>query len=60
MPTLRQQVVRAAIHTMQFAVAYIIMLLAMYYNGYVIVCIFLGVFVGFMVFSWDASGITSM
>ena len=59
-PTLVQQVVRAAIHTMQFALAYIIMLLAMYYNGYVIVCIFLGVFVGFMVFSWDACGVTSM
>ena len=58
-PTLMQQVVRAAIHTMQFAVAYIIMLLAMYYNGYIIFCIFLGVFIGFMIFSWDASGGTS-
>ena len=59
-PTLRQQVVRAALHTMQFAVAYILMLLAMYYNGYIIVCIFLGVFIGFIIFSWDASGSTSM
>ena len=59
MPTLMQQVIRAAIHTMQFAVAYIIMLLAMYYNGYIIVCIFLGVFIGFMIFSWDALGGTS-
>ena len=58
--TLGQQVVRAALHTMQFAVAYIIMLLAMYYNGYIIVCIFLGVFIGFMIFSWDAPSVTSI
>ena len=59
-PTLWQQLVRAALHTMQFAVAYIVMLLAMYYNGYIIVCIFLGVFVGSMVFAWDGLGVTSL
>ena len=32
-PTLLQQATRATIHTLQFAVAYFIMLLAMYYNG---------------------------
>ena len=58
-PTISQQAVRAGIHTMQFSVAYIIMLLAMYYNGYIIVCIFVGVFIGFFVFSWDASGAAS-
>lgn len=59
-PSLRQQVVRAAIHTTQFAVAYIIMLLAMYYNGFIIICIFIGIFIGFMIFGWDAAGVPSM
>ena len=58
-PTLRQQIIRAVLYTMQFAVAYIIMFLAMYFNGYIIACIVLGVFIGFMIFSWDASGVTS-
>lgn len=58
-PTVLQQAIRAGIHTMQFSVAYIIMLLAMYYNGYIIVSIFIGVFIGFFIFSWDASGATS-
>lgn len=58
-PTVSQQAVRAGIHTMQFSVAYIIMLLAMYYNGYIIVSIFIGVFIGFFAFSWDASGAAS-
>lgn len=33
MPRLLQQAIRATIHMLQFAVAYFIMLLAMYYNG---------------------------
>jgi len=32
-PTVPQQLVRAGLHMLQFAVAYFIMLLAMYYNG---------------------------
>lgn len=44
-PNLLQQAIRAFLHMSQFAVAYIIMLLAMYYNGYVIICIFIGAFV---------------
>ena len=59
-PTLSQQAVRAGIYTLQFSVAYVIMLLAMYYNGYVLVCIFTGAFVGFFVFSRDASGAANM
>jgi len=38
-PNLIQQLVRALLHMLQFAVAYIIMLLAMYFNGYIIICI---------------------
>ncbi|KAL8411727.1 hypothetical protein RB596_001114 [Gaeumannomyces avenae] len=52
-PTLGQQVVRAGLHTVQFAVAYFLMLLAMYYNGYFIICIFLGAFLGAMTFQWE-------
>jgi copper transporter 1 len=53
-PNVFQQLVRAFLHMAQFAVAYIVMLLAMYYNGYMIICIFLGAFVGAFVFSWHS------
>ncbi|KAJ5933454.1 hypothetical protein N7454_005783 [Penicillium verhagenii] len=52
-PSPVEQFVRALFHMMQFAVAYFIMLLAMYYNGYIIICIFIGAFLGSFIFSWD-------
>ncbi|THW48545.1 Ctr-domain-containing protein [Aureobasidium pullulans] len=55
-PTLPQQMVRALLHCLQFAVAYFIMLLAMYYNGYIIICIFIGAYLGFFVFGWEQLG----
>ena len=94
-PTLLQQMIRATIHMLQFAVAYFIMLLAMYYNGklalffsascllvqyaatgspvlptirsrplltlialtgYIIICIFIGAWIGAFAFSWDQLG----
>jgi solute carrier family 31 (copper transporter), member 1 len=42
--------VRALRHTCQFAVAYLVMLLAMYYNGYVLISIFVGAFLGSFLF----------
>lgn len=51
--TVPQQALRALIHTAQFAVAYFVMLLAMYFNGYIIICIFLGAYIGSFIFSWD-------
>ncbi|KAK5170966.1 uncharacterized protein LTR77_004110 [Saxophila tyrrhenica] len=51
-PTLLQQLVRAGLHMLQFAVAYFVMLLAMYFNGYIIVSILIGAFLGAFVFSW--------
>ncbi|KAK4499173.1 hypothetical protein PRZ48_009686 [Zasmidium cellare] len=51
-PTLFEQLVRALLHMLQFAVAYFIMLLAMYFNGYIIISIFIGAFLGAFVFSW--------
>ncbi|KAI2792027.1 hypothetical protein POX_b02060 [Penicillium oxalicum] len=52
-PTIPQQSVRALLHTVQFAVAYFIMLLAMYYNGYFLICILIGAYIGSFVFSWE-------
>jgi copper transporter 1 len=51
--TLIQQTIRAFIHTCQFSVAYFVMLLAMYFNGYIIICIFIGAYIGNFMFSWD-------
>src|SRR6266536_4207514 len=48
-----QQMVRATLHMLQFAVAYSIMLLAMYYNGYFIICIIIGAWLGGFVFKWE-------
>lgn len=56
-PNVFQQVIRAAFHMLQFAVAYFIMLLAMYYNGYIIISIIIGAFLGSFVFSWEAIGL---
>jgi solute carrier family 31 (copper transporter), member 1 len=51
-----QQGIRAGLHMMQFGIAYIVMLLAMYYNGYFIISIFLGAFVGSFIFNWETMG----
>ncbi|RAH75168.1 high-affinity Cu transporter CTR3 [Aspergillus aculeatinus CBS 121060] len=55
-PTLPEQLVRATLHMLQFAVAYFVMLLAMYFNGYIIICIIVGAFLGALVFSWEVMG----
>ncbi|KAL0935537.1 ctr copper transporter [Colletotrichum truncatum] len=52
-PNVLQQAVRALIHMCQFAVAYFVMLLAMYYNGYLIICIFIGSYIGSFIFQWE-------
>lgn len=53
-PNIFQQAIRATFHMVQFAVAYFVMLLAMYYNGYIIICIIIGAWLGGFVFSWEA------
>jgi copper transporter 1 len=53
-PTILQQAVRALLHMCQFAVAYFVMLLAMYYNGYMIICIFIGAYLGYFIFGWES------
>ncbi|KAL8783522.1 MAG: hypothetical protein Q9213_004568 [Squamulea squamosa] len=57
-PNVLQQAIRAFIHMLQFAVAYFIMLLAMYYNGYIIICIIIGSYLGSFIFSWEGILIT--
>ncbi|KAL5392837.1 hypothetical protein DPSP01_000534 [Paraphaeosphaeria sporulosa] len=57
-PTILQQAIRALLHMLQFAVAYFVMLLAMYYNGYIIICIFIGAFLGFFVFGWESFNVS--
>ncbi|PNP55357.1 hypothetical protein THARTR1_04499 [Trichoderma harzianum] len=52
-PNVLQQAIRALLHMVQFAVAYFVMLLAMYYNGYFIICIFIGAYLGAFVFHWE-------
>lgn len=57
-PNVLQQAIRALLHTCQFAVAYFVMLLAMYYNGYFIICIFIGAFLGFFIFGWEGFNVS--
>ncbi|KAI2782633.1 Ctr copper transporter [Daldinia loculata] len=55
-PKLIEQAIRAFLHTAQFVVAYFLMLLAMYYNGYIIICIFIGAYIGSFIFQWEKLG----
>ncbi|KAL8674459.1 MAG: hypothetical protein Q9168_001124 [Polycauliona sp. 1 TL-2023] len=57
-PTVLQQAIRALIHMLQFAVAYFIMLMAMYYNGYIIISIIIGAYLGAFIFSWEGIQVT--
>ncbi|KAI5925118.1 Ctr copper transporter [Camillea tinctor] len=52
-PSVLEQAIRAFLHMVQFAVAYILMLLAMYFNGYIIICILIGAYLGAFVFHWE-------
>ncbi|KAJ5885874.1 hypothetical protein N7504_011710 [Penicillium tannophilum] len=47
-----QQFIRAVLHAVTFAGAYITMLLAMYFNVYVIICIFIGAGLGKFLCDW--------
>lgn len=47
-----QQLVRAILHGMTLGVAYIVMLLAMYFNGYIIISIIIGAALGKFLCDW--------
>ncbi|KAL5320579.1 hypothetical protein ACEPPN_011389 [Leptodophora sp. 'Broadleaf-Isolate-01'] len=53
-PNIFQQMIRATLHMVSFTVAYFVMLLAMYYNGYIIISIIIGAWLGSFVFSWES------
>lgn len=53
-PNISQQALRATLHMVQFGVAYFIMLLAMYYNGYFMICIIIGAWLGPFIFNWES------
>ena len=48
-----QQLIRSIIHMTTFAVAYFIMLLAMYFNGFIIISIFIGALLGKFLCDWQ-------
>ncbi|KAJ1309356.1 hypothetical protein OPQ81_006135 [Rhizoctonia solani] len=52
-PTWKEQVVRGLFYGVQFSAAYILMLIAMSYNGFVLFAIFLGGFIGYTLFGGD-------
>lgn len=47
-----QQLARAVIHAVTFGVGYIVMLLAMYFNGYIIISIVIGSAIGKFFADW--------
>lgn len=47
-----QQIIRSVIHAATFGLAYIIMLLAMYFNGYIIISIIIGAGLGKFFCDW--------
>ncbi|RDB30793.1 Copper transport protein CTR4 [Hypsizygus marmoreus] len=55
-PSIAQQAIRSFFYFVQFSAGYILMLLAMYYNGGLILAIFAGSYFGFFVSSWDTVG----
>jgi len=52
-PTFTQHLVRCALYTVEWGLSYIIMLLFMYYNGYIIISCILGAFAGKMIFGLE-------
>ena len=53
-PTMLNQAVRALLHTLTFAIGYFVMLISMYYNGYLIICVFIGAYLGAFCCQWEA------
>ncbi|PSR99071.1 ctr copper transporter [Coniella lustricola] len=50
--SLPQQMIRAIIHAVALGVAYLVMLLVMSYNGYVIICVIIGAALGKFFCDW--------
>jgi copper transporter 1 len=54
--TALQQLIRAILHMIVFGIAYILMLLAMYFNGYIIISIIVGTGIGKFFCDWMTLG----
>ncbi|WVR04481.1 hypothetical protein IAU60_001484 [Kwoniella sp. DSM 27419] len=52
-----QQLIRSILHVAQFGVAYLLMLLAMYFNGYIIISILIGAGIGKFFCDWLVLGV---
>ncbi|QSZ36063.1 hypothetical protein DSL72_007187 [Monilinia vaccinii-corymbosi] len=48
-----EQVLRAGLHAVQFALSYCMMVMWMYSNGYILICISFGAMIGFGLFTRD-------
>ncbi|WOO83796.1 Copper transport protein CTR4 [Vanrija pseudolonga] len=55
-PNWFQQVFRSVIYGSQFTAAFLVMLLGMYYNGYILISLFLGQTFGYFLFGRDTVG----
>lgn len=55
-PSVFQQIIRAVLYAIQFTSAYLIKLIAMTYNGYLIISIILGALIGYFFATWDTLG----
>ncbi|GAA5884062.1 hypothetical protein JCM6882_002120 [Rhodosporidiobolus microsporus] len=55
-PSLKEHAIRSTFYGVQFGTAYILMLLAMYFNGGIILAIICGGFVGYGLFGRDTAG----
>lgn len=53
-PTLLQHMIRCSIYTVERGLSYFIMLLFMYYNGYIIISCILGAFLGKLMFGYES------
>jgi copper transporter 1 len=52
-PSIFQQLLRSVFYSIQLGGSYIVMLLAMYFNGYIYFSILIGAFLGFLAFGSD-------
>ncbi|KAG8723358.1 hypothetical protein FRC12_024555 [Ceratobasidium sp. 428] len=59
-PTLKEQLVRGGFYGVQFSAAYLLMLIAMSFNGYAIFAIFLGGTAGYIIFGTDTLNMASV
>jgi len=53
-------VAKSILHAAMFCVAYIVMLLAMYFNGYIIICLIIGAGLGHLLFAYDTTKVNTV